>query len=257
MGMIRDFFAARALRFALRRPAPERIPRTLPRAQDVNCFVAQIGDGDEKWPFLADSSDSNGLHGRWWSGAAYDLPGCLSFSSIGSRRIEITHYIGLYEFTHTSPVNFLASELLGVPWLSIAKDKVDQALFNKRRLVRADRINVLRITLEESIRRREFSISSSNLMSLLYSNRWIFHPDKDSLLRYCSFLLGSLASSGDLVDRQGSFTLAPKALVTISEYEEDHRRHRDQLIQQWILAGLTVALVVVGVAQVYVTWVKP
>jgi len=104
---------------------------------------------------------------------------------------------------------------------------------------------------------RDFGMSSISLMSLLYSNRWVFHPEKDELIRYCSFLLSSLAASGDLIERQGTFTLAGKALATISEYEEDYRRHRDQIVLQRILAFLTVALVIVGAVQAYVTWIKP
>lgn len=252
----RDKIVIWALKLALRSPAPDRIPRTLPKAKGVNCFVIQIGDGEEKWPFLAQTCNSYGLEGIWWNGENYKLPCCLSFAGIDGRRIEITHYIGTYEFTYTSPIKFLLAELSGYHWLSIAKDKIHQAFFNKLKLVRADHIKVLRIALEESVKARDFSMSSMTLMSLLYSNRWVFHPEKDVLIRYCYFLLASLASTGDLIEQQGSYRLAGKALATISQYEEDYRRHRDQIVLQRILAGLTVALVIVGAAQAYVAWIK-
>lgn len=252
----KDKIAILALKLALRRPAPARIPRTLPKAKTVNCFVIQIGDSEEKWPFLAEASTAYGLEGQWWDGDAYKIPCCLSFAGIGLRRIEITHYISVYEFTSASPFKFLLAELSAYHWLYIAKDRIRQAIFNRKKLVRADRIQVLRIALENSVKVRDFSMSPTTLMSLLYSNRWVFHPDKDTLIRYCSFLLSSLAASGDLIEQQGIYTLAGKALATISEYEEDYRRHRDQILLQRILAILTVALVMVGAVQAYVTWIK-
>lgn len=252
-----DFLTSQAIKLALRRPAPQRIPRTLPKAIDVDCFVVQIGDDKNKWLFLGESSNSKGIEGYWWDGDSYNLPCSISFESISSRRVEITHYINVYEFNFTSPIKFLLFELCCVVKLKILKEKIYQAFFNRKKLIRMDRISVLRLALEESIKNKQFYLSSTVLMSLLYSNRWVFHPDKDELLRYCSFLLTSLSSSGDLVIKDGFFVIEGKALATIAEYEEDYRRHRDNPISQKILAALTVGMVIVGIAQVYLAWIHP
>jgi hypothetical protein len=254
--LLKDKIAVLALELALRRPAPSSIPRSLPKAKGVDSFVIQIGESDEKWPFLANSSNSQGLEGLWWDGDNYSLPCCLAFKDIGSKRIEITHYISVYEFTYYSPLRFLIAEVSLYHWWFIVRDKIKQAIFNRRKLVRGDRIQVLRIILEESVQKRDFKLSPTMLMGLLYSNRWVFHPDKDSLIRYCYFLLASLAASGDLMEQQGSYSLAGKALATISQFEEDYRRHRDLVILQSTLALLTVALVIVGAIQAYVAWIK-
>jgi len=132
----KDKIAILALKLALRRPAPASIPRMLPKAKRVNCFVIQIGDGEEKWPFMAESSNSCGLEGLWWDGDGYKIPCCLSFSGIGKRRVEITHYISVYEFSYTSPFKFLLAELSAYHFFYIAKDRIGQAILRWSGFVR-------------------------------------------------------------------------------------------------------------------------
>lgn len=245
-----------ALRMALREPAPTIIPRSGPRTAGLNCFVAQLGGRDNEWPFMATELGEKAVLGKWWSGTAYELPCSIPYRHLRVSEVQITHYIGPYEFRAASAVAFLAQELLGWPYVSIFKDKLDQFFYNRRKLVRKERIEVLRIVLEGTIKNRRFAISAVGLMSTLYSNRWVFHPEKDEYLNFCTFLLDSLVGSGDLARDPGSiaYKLAPQALTTLTEYEEDERKHRDNVLQQSALKWLTVALVLVGIAQVYVSW---
>lgn len=63
------------------------------------------------------------------------------------------------------------------------------------------------------------------------------------------FVLDSLVETSDLQANQNGYQLLAKAIATLSDFEEDERRHRDQVRNQKILAILTTALVVVGLIQ--------
>lgn len=243
-----------ALNYALRYPAPDRIPRTLPRARDLNCFVVELGGADIGWPLLVDRLHPDGVEGRWVDTDSFVLPACIPNALLRPSQFRCTHFIGIYEFKYHSALQLLIREFLLLPRLEIWRDKLTQYFFNKQRLVRKERIDVLRLILEATVRERRFTISSVGLASRLYSNRWVFHPEKDEMLSYCTLLLDSLATAGDLVDDRGSYRLAPRALATLAQYEEDERKHRDMIRQQRALKWLTVALVGVGLIQAFVTW---
>ncbi|MDP2030486.1 MAG: hypothetical protein Q8K12_12675 [Thiobacillus sp.] len=203
---------------------------------------------------LADALHPAGVEGRWVDADSFVLPACIPNDILHPAQFRCTHFIGIYEFKYHSALQLLIHEFLLLPRFDIWRDKLTQYFFNKQRLVRKERINVLRLILEATVRERRFTISSVSLASRLYSNRWVFHPDKDEMLSYCTLLLDSLASSGDIVDERGSYRFAPQALSTLAQYEEDERKHRDMIRQQSALKWLTVALVVVGLIQALITW---
>lgn len=120
--------------------------------------------------------------------------------------------------------------------------------------MRSERIETLKLILEETIENRTFIVSSVSLSGLLYTQKWVFHPDKSRQLAYNDLLLKSLVESGELTSVQYGFKLSPKALVTISEYEEDQKRHRDNLAQSSATKWLTFALIIVGLVQAGVTY---
>ena len=65
----------------------------------------------------------------------------------------------------------------------------------------------------------------------------------------------SLDASGDLkkANDGANFSLEPKAIQTLVEFDADLQRHNDSRKQQHRMSGLTSALVFVGLVQVIVT----
>jgi len=88
-------------------------------------------------------------------------------------------------------------------------------------------------------------------MNQMYGRHWRYHPENERLSRYYGILLDSLASSNDLRQDGISYQLAPQGPATLATYEEDNRKHRDQVRQQKLLGFLTLWLVIVGLLQAY------
>lgn len=247
-------FLKAAITLALQKRAPTLIPRSLPRAATVDCFVVTLSESIGNWSLLVDSAGAHGVEGRWLEADSYDRPVSVPWSILRDADFECTHFLGLFEFEYKSPLTFLLREKLLLPRLEVLRDKVTQIGFNRVRLTRKNRIEILRLILESSIEKSAFKTSSVTLAANLYTNRLFFHPEKEQMLNHCSLLLESLVTSGDLTREDGTYKLAPKALHTLSQYEEDDRRHKDMLAQQKALKWLTFSLIFVGLLQAYAGW---
>ena len=248
------------LRFALKRaakkPAPDRIPLSGPRTRGLDCYTVFISGEEEAWSILLDQVCRNGLVGRWWNGERFEHSCCIPWSQLKGATYKFSHYVGPYEFRHSTPQSFLASELLNTYRFWILRNQIEQFFFNRRRLARAERMTALKLILERTLANHNYQTSAVAFLTELHSDRWVFHPDKEQHRSYCTLLLDSLVESGDLKKVEISYRLSPKALLTIASYEEEDRRHRDSLRQQRALSWLTFALFAVGAIQLVLGWLK-
>ncbi|WP_146106675.1 MULTISPECIES: hypothetical protein [unclassified Limnobacter] len=254
---LKAIFLQEALRLALRRPAPTRIPRTLPRAATIDCYVVTLSNSDEGWSMLIESRNDEMVAGSWLNKDRYDAEATLLPQALRKVEFEGTHFLGPYEFKYHSPVKFVVHQWLRLPYITVLRDRLEQFQFNRQHLVRMDRIAILRHVYEASLETPRREVSSITVAASIYSNRIFFHPDKNRMLNHCRLLLDSLVASGDLAATGTVYTLAPTALQTLSQYEEEERRHLDVLSQQCALKWFTFVLIAVGLLQAYITWMKP
>lgn len=249
-----NLFKRWIIKSLLKKPTPDRIPRSGEKANNVDCNVIYFRAKDESWTLLCKSIDKKGVTGKYWFNKENYGELSIPWSWLYEYELDITHFYGIYDLRYSSVTQYFFEGIL--PWdkFKILIGKVQQFLFNRKELVRSERIETLKIILEETIENRSFSVSSISLSSLLYTQKWVFHPDKSRQLAYNDLLLKSLEESGDLLPVQHGYKLSAKALLTISSYEEDHKRHKDNLAQSNATKWLTVALIIVGLIQAGVTY---
>jgi hypothetical protein len=249
-----NFFQRWIISSLLKKPAPARIPRSGDKAKGVDCNVIYIRAKDESWTILCKNISSKGVTGKYWLNKSEFEELSIPWSWLVNYELDITHFYGTYDLRYSSILQYFFEGIL--PWdkLKIVLGKVQQFLFNRKELIRSERIETLKIILEETIENRNFTVSSISLLGLLYTQKWVFHPDKSRQIAYNDLLLKSLAESGELLSVQYGFKLSPKALVTISTYEEDQKRHKDNLAQSSATKWLTLALIIVGLIQASVTY---
>jgi hypothetical protein len=245
-----------AIRLAMRRPAPTEIPMArISGRLTRNYFSVYLGDSDEPRKFVVQRINNFGLSGLWFNdpaqvGNAASIP----YDCLKQFDLVIVYYLDELEFLYTSAPGFILKQVSIAPYLSLLQERFIRFLYNKRRLFRSDRIKVLTNILEETLNDDVIGVTASGLLRDLYGHRWILHPDNENLHRYYQLLLDSLVESNDLVRQTGYYTVTPNALTTLAAYEEDDRRHRDQMRQQKVLAFLTLSLVFVGFVQAYINW---
>lgn len=191
---------------------------------------------------IVDSSSATGVTGRLFGQQVPLEPQTITWAELKTLNLELTHFLGPYEFKYTSPWKFLLAHISRWPQLYRMGRRVRQFFFNRKKLVRVDRMSALRHLVEQRIGRRDARSSPAQLVAEIHTFRAFHHPSIDEQLAYGALLMDSLVASGDLSNEQGSYKVMPKALVTLAQYDEDDRRHRDNKIIQWLVVWLTIIL---------------
>ena len=75
-------------------------------------------------------------------------------------------------------------------------------------------------------------IDQIDLMTKLYSIRWIMHPRGREVEKKLELYLDSLVETGELSKINSEYVVNGKAIVTIENYEEAERRHIDNIKAQ-------------------------
>lgn len=246
-----------AIHRALKRPAPDRIPLTGDAVGHRDYFVIRLFDPHSDAKFLVQQLNQGGLSGLYFEeGNSEGLALSIPNEAIAGYKFRITHYFKEFEVVYSTPHEFLIEQVSGYWRLRAFCERLLRDRYNRKRLVRQDRMKVLRLVFDNTIRDHDFKVSGWGLMDLLYEPRWSGHPDNFNLLQYYETVLRSLKGGGDLTEEAGTFRLAPQALQTLSVFDEDERRHADQVRMQRRIAWLTFWLVMIGLLQAYVTWSK-
>jgi predicted nucleic acid-binding Zn ribbon protein len=204
--------------------------------------------------FLASGFDDEQLSGALWDGKSYSIKKQISIDEIKNKKLRIKHYYGLATITYTGIYAFALHYF--TKWIYIKihigrfVDSLSQFLFNRTRLIKKGRIELLRFMLQDQIDRTSVAISVVDLMIKVHSIKVILHPLRDQQKKQLQLYLDSLVESGDLaLNPDNHFIVTGKAINTIERYDEEERRHKKQFwIQIWMLV-LTVFLVILTAIQ--------
>lgn len=234
-----------------RKPAPGTIPRSGEAAEKQDCYMAIVRGMAVGTHLVVDSYNETGVTGRLFGQPVPLKPQTISWSELENLSLEITHFLGPYDFTYVSPWKFLWAYFSKWPQLYRIGQHLRQILFNRKKLVRVDRMKALRHLVEQRIEKRDARSSPAQLLAQIHTFRAFQHPNKEEQLAYSALLMDSLVASGDLSNEQGSYKVTPKALVTLAQHDEDNRRHRDNKIIQWLMVWLTIILAIAAAIEAW------
>lgn len=248
---LRRSVAKWAIRVALTRPPPEGwFTLTGEAAMRNNSYGAYLEHETEP-NFTVKEITSGGVTGFLQvgdrRGADASIPfRCLDQYSLAMRHVYKDSY---YVVLPTSA--FLVRHYLHYAFFHHLFFSICQYFYNKKGLARKDRVSVLQIVLENTIKDRAYETSALAIMNAMYGIRWTLHPKADDLSSYYHFVMDSLVLSGDLVLGKNtiSYRLAPQALVTLHKEEQDATRHGDNRKTQNRIVALTWVLALAAVAQ--------
>lgn len=245
-----------AINFALRKPAPQRIPLSLPAAAGNDFYSVEL---------LEPSSESRSAYVSARDGEHYRViyfneavGGGYEAIVLGHRvdafQFQARHYLRGYEFRSRSPLLFLFQQLVRYPNLLILQDRLAQFLFNRRKLTRHDRIEILRMFVTKTMTNPNYSASATSLLQDLHSLRGFSHPQGQEIMNYYRLVLQSFVESEDLALSNHAYTLTGRGMHTLAQYELEERRFQESMGQQRLVGKLTIALIAVGIAQALATY---
>ncbi len=236
---------------ALRCTCPRLVPRTGTAGAEVNCFTIYVDKAGG--PYLIVRALKSGLlECDEWTGAEFEKPVEVPLADIAASDISITHFYGFSEVQYTGLVDFALGRIFRLPYARIhlvrAVEATDQYFFNKKKLIAKQRIDLLRFMVRRQMDGNPTS-SPTDLMTGLYSIKWVFHPDKDTQHKRLRFYLDALVDTGELRQRGHKYELTGEALKVIEVYEEQERKHTENVKIQRRMLWLTVAIVLLTAAQ--------
>lgn len=261
--MTSAWLVRQALSIASAFPRPESIALSeREKVRQRRFFRVFLYDADDG-RYVLDYVTSKGVRVRYYKGKADDTPKEVTIpdQQLPAMRMMAEQYLGELEIRYDSPLELVALNWLGIPYLMLAWSKLTGSIMRRRKLVRGDRMSVLRMFLEKTLKDSKYSGSVVSVMLHFYGPRvYDDHPQRDELENYHSLLLASLLKSGDLKYWDGNYSITSDAINTLTAFEVEERRHSDNRARQTAMNWLTAILAIVGALQVahdYFHWEWP
>jgi hypothetical protein len=256
---LRTQFILYALRTALSKPCPEDgIPRSGAEGEAADCIsVRFVREPDNPKIVIGVSVDTVRClesDGRPYS--KFEKPVTVPVASVAIKDFQIRHYYGLATIDFNGLVDFVRGQLFPFVYLQVhfewSKDKLKQRAFNRNRLVSHDQIALLKILTERHFNKPNQPFGYIDLMTDLYSLRWVEHPDRERISAKLRMHLEVLNEAGALArNHEREYTVQAKALAILERHEEDERRHSQGLALQRRIVRLTWILVVSALIQAF------
>lgn len=228
------------------------IPRSGEEGQKVNCFVVSL-DRDSQPFFIATKLMGKVLTGVKWNGSSYCEEHTLDLAELGAYELRITHYYGLSTIAYDSIFDVAFHFLTKFVYLKIRLvryiDATHQYFFNKSKIISKKRMELLQFMVSDQLDREHDGIGTMDLMTKLYSIRWVLHPSADEQEKNLELYLDSLVDSGELRKVNHEYVVTGKAISTLERYEEEERRHTEAVKLQKKMVSLTIVLALMAMIQ--------
>jgi hypothetical protein len=244
-----------AARFALdrilARACPSAVPRSGEDGKRVDCFIVKLRIGEEPPIVILDLQDDK-LSGLAWGGERYSEERRIALRNVHFGGFDVTHFYGLAEIRYSGLLDFLIGRLTAWPYVKVhlwhALNRIDQFFFNKKKLITKQRMELLQFLIRRHLDgKSEFSPMS--LMTDLYSMRWVEHPNADLVEQRLEFYLDSMVETGELRRVSHEYQVTGKALKGIEDYEEQERKHTENVKMQRRMLWLTLIIAALAAVQ--------
>lgn len=236
----------------LARRCPTVISRSGEKGEAVNCFSVAIDKNDDPY-LLVEAYDKGIITASEWDGKKYSNRKTFPVEKVLDQNLRITHYYGLAEIIYSSIYDFLFHRVTGWEYLKIhsywSSRKLGQFAFNHKRLLTKKRMEVLRLLIEDHLDRRHKGISSMELMTKLYSIKWVLHPRSNYQHQKVQLYLDSLVETGEVRKADSKYVVTGKAISTLERFEEEENRHRQSACLQAFIVILTALIAVFALVQ--------
>lgn len=224
------------------------IPLTGDSRARVNCFEIAL-DKDSKPYFFVRGVEGDNLTGMLWDGTSYSTEAKIPIETIVAHDLFITHYYGHDEIKYRGIYDFIINNITRWIYIKMYIEKLDQYFFNKKKLVTKERMDLLKLMLSDQFERSHSGISIIDLMTKLYSIKWVLHPKSDVQEKKLELYLDSLVKSGDIKKINHEYEVTGTAISSIEKFEEEERRHVENVKMQKRALWLTIIIAIAALIQ--------
>lgn len=257
--MLRNSIYRKAIAIALRHPLPRTIPTSPPASLANNYFAVELFyDETDRRHALIEADLGHAYKGIFFNeafGGGYECS--ILKPQVGHSRFKVRHYYRGYEISTHSALLFILQQTVKYPFWTVTKDKARQFFFNRKTLVRYDRIEILRVFVRKTTDNPNYAVDTFFLLQDLYSYRGFGHPQRQSVTNHYRLILKSFSETGDLALNNGHYSLTGQGVATLAQYELEERRFKENIGQQRLVGKLTWVVIFVGILQALATYFAP
>ena len=239
------------LNVALKRPAPQRAPRSGLEGEALNCYVVRVfKDNDDA--LIIETSDGDKLDCLEFDGHQYSIKAGHNLESLLKYKFEFTHYYGLATILYPGWFDFAKGYTLKIPyikaWLKFKRDDLFQFIYNRKKFITKQRIDLLKAILDAQLNGAD-RVSSISAMSFIYSERVFSHPNWEDYFHRTELYLNALADTHELARSNGDYTITGQGISAIERYEEEERKHSETMTNQRRMFWLTLTIAALTLVQ--------
>ncbi|MGY0557496.1 hypothetical protein [Lysobacter sp. A421] len=239
------------LEIPLRKASPDRIPRSGDAGAAVNCYTTRVIRGDDD-SLIVQSANDDTCNCLEWDGDRYSIKSEIAFKELLKDRFEFTHYHGLCTTTYSGWLDLALGRTFRLPYLKakihFAYHSLTQDLYNRRKLVTKQRIELLKTILSAQLNGRD-KLSSLSVMTLIHTERWYLHPNQEDEHHRVHFHLDKLVETKDLIKNGIDYQITGQGVAAIELYEEQERKHGESISTQRRMFWLTIIIALLTLVQ--------
>lgn len=239
------------LEIPLHRACPDRIPRSGDAGAAVDCYSTRVIRGEDDY-LLVRSIDADVCNCLEWDGSRYSIESKFQFAELLKHRFEFVHFHGLCTTTYSGWLDLALGRVFRLPYIKarihFAYQNFAQGLYNRRKLITKQRIDLLKVILAAQLNGRD-RLSSLSIMSLIHTDRWYLHPNHEDEHHRVQFHLEKLAETKDLIKSGIDYQISGQGVAAIELYEEQERKHGESISTQRRMVWLTVLIALLTLVQ--------
>lgn len=221
------WFMRFALRRALKKPSPDRIPLgPISRLADRDYATTYIDGATGSKYWLVDGMKGAQLELRDLETPGKPENGIADLKNVARANFRVVVYFKHLEWHFQSLYRYAFFSVFGMVRVRVALDNFLQAIANRASLPTIERTKALQAAVD-----RAWSGQSSLYLAEVVpiQGRRLRHPGLESAFHGHKMVLDSLVETGELrCELAGVYEITPKALVTLDQYKIEERRIRAQ-----------------------------
>lgn len=225
----------------------------------VDSKIIRFLNNADPW-LIVERRDGSDLICSTWNGKTHDGETRHPISQFRDQQFKVKHYYGASTIYYDSLGDYAWGYYFKFPYIRIhvvrALERVGTFLYNRRRLVVRQRLELLTFMIEQAAEGKS-SFNPLDLMTDMHTIRWVTHPDGESIRNRLELYLDSLADTGELRNVNGDYKLTGHALSLVEERSEQERKHRQAFGLQVLIVILTLVTAMLAVVQSGLVRLKP
>lgn len=229
---------------------------------EVDCFVFILTNKENKenYEYLIRGMNNYDFVCSKWNGHKFDgeQRSIISFDDFYNYNIELRHYYGEYNIDFGTLNDFIFNYYFRLEYIKIffkrKYDKFLKLVYNKQKISEFDRILVLKKIVDMSCKEEtdhNNGIDIVSLMKELYTVKIFGHPMFDKIECKLELQLKSFVENKDISCDGNRYIALGKSLITIYNYENIEKKHKDNILIQKKLMWLTLMATLVAFVQIF------